>query len=300
METDTSTRTARRLAARAGTAGLLLAALIVPAYATAPGSEPVDVVAAQAPEGEATSTSSTTAPVDGTTTTTTAVDGDGTTTTTVADDTTETTVPVGDEMPPGEEMPTDGHDGDTDHGEADDPPHHDGDPTFPDEWTPEQVAYAEQLIADTEAALERYRNPGILPLLGFTWILDGTEQDAYQHWVNLPWFGDGREIDPEYPESLVFRNTADGPVLEAAMYMLPWGYNLSNIPEDIAWLPGWHVHDNLCFDGNGRIVDIAEDGVCEAGFLVVTPPMIHVWLVDTPCGRFAGVDENGLQCDHEH
>jgi len=29
--------------------------------------------------------------------------------------------------------------------------------------------------------------------------------------------------------------------------------------------------------------------------------MLHIWIVDTPCGRFAGVDENGLQCEpHQH
>jgi hypothetical protein len=26
--------------------------------------------------------------------------------------------------------------------------------------------------------------------------------------------------------------------------------------------------------------------------------MLHVWIVDTMCGRFAGVDENGLMCHH--
>ena len=71
-------------------------------------------------------------------------------------------------------------------------------------------------------------------------------------------------------------------------------------PEDIAWLPDWHVHENLCFDNNFRIVGLTVDGVCEVGFNYITPPMLHVWTVDTPCGRFAGVDENGLQCHHEH
>ncbi len=28
--------------------------------------------------------------------------------------------------------------------------------------------------------------------------------------------------------------------------------------------------------------------------------MLHVWIVDTPCGRFAGVDEHGLMCDDDH
>lgn len=294
---------ARRMAARLVAAVALLAALAAPAWGTSGDGAAADVLtAAQSPGGEGGESGG-----DGTTTsttvedTTTSTEGDPTTTSTDHDPTTTVPDPTGDgghDEPPADtdDGETDGTDGTGDHGDG----QHDPADSFPDDWTPEQVAYAEALIADTEAALERYRNPGILPLLGFTWILDGTAPDGYQHWVNLGWFGDGHELDPDYPESLVFRNTADGPVLEAAMYMLPWGYDLTNIPDDIAWLPGWHVHDNLCFDANGRIVGIAENGVCETGFLVVTPPMIHVWTVDTPCGRFAGVDEHGLQCHDDH
>jgi hypothetical protein len=99
----------------------------------------------------------------------------------------------------------------------------------------------------------------------------------------------------------VFRNAPTGPVLEAAMYILPVGYTLDTVPRDIEFLPGWHVHDNLCFDGNFRVVALAENGTCARGILFITPPMVHVWLVDTRCGRFAGVDEHGLQCTpHEH
>ncbi|HEX6419029.1 MAG TPA: hypothetical protein VFZ77_11055 [Acidimicrobiales bacterium] len=280
-----STTPRRRLAARLAAAAVVLVGLAAPVYAAEGDGDggPGDPSA-----GDATTTTSA---AEATSTT---LDDVSTTSTTSMPHGTTSTTGHGAGGEPGT--------GDGDSGTGDGGGHH-GDPadSFPDDWTPEQVAYAEALIAGTEEALERYRNPGILPLLGFTWILDGTEPDGYQHWVNLGWFGDGHEIDPDFPESLVFRNGGDGPVLEAAMYMLPWGYDLSNIPEDIAWLPGWHVHDNLCFDANGRIVDIAENGVCERGFLVVTPPMIHVWIVDTPCGRFAGVDEHGLQCDHgEH
>lgn len=175
-------------------------------------------------------------------------------------------------------------------------PHHE----FPDDWTPEQVAFAEQLIADTEAALPRFANPAILPLLGYTWITDGTEIDTYQHWINTGLIASSETLNPEQPESLVFRNTHDGPVLEAAMYMLSVGYTMDNIPADIAWLPDWHVHTNLCFDSQFRVIGLTVNGVCERGTNFVTPPMLHVWTVDTPCGRFAGVDENGLQCHHEH
>jgi hypothetical protein len=193
-----------------------------------------------------------------------------------------------------------GHDHE-DPGEPGDPGHHDPSDDFPEEWTPEQVAFAERLIADTDEALERYANPAVLPLLGFGWIGDGLTEQTYQHWVNLGWMGDGHLADPLYPESVVFRVTENGPVLEAAMYMLPAGTTMETIPEELAWLPGWHVHDNLCFEGL-RVVDIIEEGEtgCERGTLLITPPMFHVWVVDTPCGRFAGVDEGGLICDHDH
>ncbi len=206
----------------------------------------------------------------------------------VPDDTTPTTMNAED-PPPGDSA-------------SDDPGHEDpghGDPSheFPEEWTDEQVAFAETLIADTEVALERYRNPAILPLLGYVWIHDGTEPGMYRHWINTGWIADEHTLEPEHPESLVFRNTEDGPVLEAAMYMLGLGYTMANIPEDIAWLPGWHVHENLCFEGL-RLVGIAVDGVCERGAILIPPPMVHVWIVDRPCGRFPG-DEHGLMCDHE-
>lgn len=296
---------ARRLGARLVAVVALVTALVAPAWGASGDGAAAGVLTAAQSEGDESGGDGTTTSTDGDGTTT-STEGDPTTTSTAHDPTTTVPDPAGegghgatgdtaDTADTGDGAMDEGN-GTGDHG--DDP----ADPadSFPEDWTPEQVAYAEALIADTEAALERYRNPGILPLLGFTWILDGTEPDGYQHWVNLGWFGDGYQLDSDFPESLVFRNSADGPVLEAAMYMLPWGYDLTNIPEDIAWLPGWHVHDNLCFDTNGRIVGIAENGVCETGFLVVTPPMLHVWTVDTPCGRFAGVDEHGLQCHDDH
>lgn len=174
------------------------------------------------------------------------------------------------------------------------------DPGFDPDWTPDQVAYAQTLIDETETQLERYDNVGVLPLLGYQWISDGKGLDEYQHWINLGRIVDADRLDPARPESLVLRNTTDGPVLEAAMYMLGLGYNLGNIPADIAWLPGWHIHDNLCFGPNYELYGVTVDGVCERGNVLPTPPMIHVWRVDTPCGRFAGVDEFGLQCDHDH
>ncbi len=199
--------------------------------------------------------------------------------------------PMPDQPEPGDMPPVPG---------AEDPGHEDPPAgEFPDNWTPEQVALATKLIADTEVALERYRNRAILGLLGYVWITDGMQPNGYQHWINTGWIGDQYTLNPEFPESLVFRNAADGPVLEAAMYMLGLGHTMDTIPEDIAFLPGWHVHTNLCFEGL-RLVGIAVGGRCEWGAIPIPPPMVDVWIVDTPRGRFAGVDEHGLMCDAEH
>jgi dienelactone hydrolase len=192
-----------------------------------------------------------------------------------------------------------GHTGGGGQGHTEPPPSTDG---FNPNWTPAQVAYARKLIKDTTASLPKYANPGILPLVGYVWILDGTGPNQYQHWISINRISDSHILDPKFPESLVFRNASGGPKLEAAMYMLGPGVTLKTVPANIAWLPGWHTHKNLCFDGSFRVVGLTdEDGHCAKGTNFETPPMVHIWIVDTPCGRFAGVDENGLQCTpHEH
>ena len=164
---------------------------------------------------------------------------------------------------------------------------------------PEQVAYANQLIADTQEQLLRYDNLAILPLTGFQWIRDGQQVDTYQHWIHLSRIVDNRRLDAAFPESLVLRPRPTAPCSKRPCYMLPPGYNLTNVPADIAWLPDWHVHDNLCFENGFELVGVTVNGRCERGSVVVTPPMIHVWRSPPRCGWFAGVDEFGLQC-HDH
>ena len=209
---------------------------------------------------------------------------------------------------PGHGNPSDpghGNPGDPGHGNPGDPDH--GHPTepmpsgFDPNWTAEQTAFAQSLVDRTTAAMPQFANPAILPLMGYAYIFDGQQPGTYQHWIHLSRISDSHTLDPQFPESLVFRNTGDGPVLEAAMYMLGLGADLNHLPADSAFLPGWHIHTNLCFDNSFRLVGVTVNGACERGHILPTPPMLHVWAVDTVCGRFAGVDENGLQCEpHEH
>jgi LPXTG-motif cell wall-anchored protein len=206
----------------------------------------------------------------------------------------------GHDHPGGPGSPTDPPGTGHDHPDHPDPPDPEPPVTgFDPSWTPAQVAYANQLIADTQEQLERYDNIAILPLTGYQWIKDGKGVGSYQHWINLGRIVDPRRLDAAFPESLVLRTTADGPKLEAAMYMLSPQFHMGNIPADIAWLPGWHIHDNLCFVGY-ELVGVTVNGRCERGSVLPTPPMIHVWREPTECGWFAGIDEFGLQCHHEH
>jgi hypothetical protein len=66
-----------------------------------------------------------------------------------------------------------------------------------------------------------------------------------------------------------------------------------------ASLPATFAGIGLCFEGL-RLVGIAINSRCERGAILILLPMGHVWIVDTLCGRFPGVDEHGLMYDPEH
>ena len=74
-----------------------------------------------------------------------------------------------------------------------------------------------------------------------------------------------------------------------------------DVPDIAGSLTQWHDHQNLCWDETGtRIVGVLQNGVCTAGVFRPTPPMMHVWLEDTPCGPFATVENHGGGCTVHH
>ena len=85
----------------------------------------------------------------------------------------------------------------------------------------------------------------------------------------------------------------------------PLGKTMADVPDIAGELTTWHDHQNLCWDGS-RVVGLAVNGVCAQGTLIVTPPMLHVWLEPYPaCGPFAGIETNGASshgtdCGHSH
>lgn len=136
----------------------------------------------------------------------------------------------------------------------------------------------------------------------------GATVGGYWHFVDWTSFDDGHILDSEHPEALVYKGTfynsetgENDLEVVSAMYMMPMAYDMTNLPPDLAWLPGLHSHENLCVNETTKM--FAGFPPCGAGSRVFDRPlMMHAWLEDPGCGHhFGGIDIDGLHCDvHGH
>ena len=178
--------------------------------------------------------------------------------------------------------------------------HHQAAPGKPEAVTPEQRAAADRLLADAKAKLPQWADSAKAEAAGFRTIGDGVTGN--EHLINWAWINDGTVLDPNKPESLMYRPTPNGRVLEAVMYIVPRGTADKDLPDVGGTLTQWHIHDNLCFTPE-RIVDGAPqrrvmavtgaDGSCARGDKLPTAQMMHVWIVPNPCGPFSALEGIG-------
>jgi len=160
--------------------------------------------------------------------------------------------------------------------------------------TPEQQARAENLIAITLARLPKYADYRAAEADGFVSIGDGVT--GFEHFVNTSYFNDDHFLDPDYPESVVYKTDRQGNrTLAAAMFMMNTGTTLADVPDVGGSLMQWHIHDNLCFNAQGKVAGLrAPGGACREG---TGPggenPMIHVWIVPHECGPFSALEGIG-------
>ena len=158
--------------------------------------------------------------------------------------------------------------------------------------TPQQQARAENLVSATLYKLPQFADAAKAEALGYHTIGDGVTGD--EHLINWAYLDDGRILDPDYPEALVYNTRKGGRELEAAMFMLPPGATLDTVPDVGGALTQWHIHDNLCFTNDPvapRVVGLTDgNGNCRAPSVKLEPvPMIHVWITPNPCGPFAAL-----------
>jgi hypothetical protein len=175
--------------------------------------------------------------------------------------------------------------------------------------TPEQQAFAENLVATTLNLLPMWEDPEYALAHGFESIGDGVT--GTEHFVSTEFRTDDSYFDPTRPESLVWDVSSGERRLVAAMYMLDEGQELTDVPNYGGSLMQFHIHNNLCYTADGHVAGLVDsDGTCPAGLFLPEPtPMVHVWLENQPCGPFAALEGIGggqiaegeaVNCDHQH
>ena len=182
--------------------------------------------------------------------------------------------------------------------------------------TAEQQAEAEELVTISLEKLPQFSDIPTIEAMGYRSIGDaGTGNEHFMKWDLI---ADGRVLDPDYPESLVFdvdRETGTK-TLAAAMFMANPDDTLDTVAPVGGDLVQWHIHDNLCYageEGAWRVAGVAPpDQECRPGTIRLSDnpvPMVHVWIRPHPCGPFAALEgvgagqiEAGQErlCDHAH
>ena len=151
--------------------------------------------------------------------------------------------------------------------------------------TPDQVAAAQQLYDQTVAAIAPYRDWHVAWAAGYR--PNGAEKMPSTHWMNQRNVDAGYVMDPRHPQGLVYANSKHGPVLLGAMFQMKHIGQFG--PDPGGPLTAWHEHTNICVTPSGFEFSLmTPTATCPLGAIAVSiPPMLHVWIVDNPGGRFA-------------
>jgi hypothetical protein len=158
--------------------------------------------------------------------------------------------------------------------------------------TAEQRAAAERLVADTTSSVTReYPTLQAAEKGGYRVI---NQTGPLVHVGNPNYQADGRVLDPERVESLVYVSFNNVSMLIGAMYIAepsaPHGPLVGGA------LTSWHIHTNLCVDPTRETaLNPQGNGACPPGSAVnPTAEMLHVWTIPYDGGPFAEIDVAAL------
>ena len=151
--------------------------------------------------------------------------------------------------------------------------------------TPQQVAAAERLYDQTAAAIAPYQDWRNAWAAGYR--PGGSQTMPSTHWMNQRFIDAGYVMDPQHPQGLVYANTKHGPELLGAMFQMKRIGEFG--PDPGGPLTAWHQHENICFTPIGIEFSLmTPTATCPVGSIDLSvPPMLHVWIVNNPSGRFA-------------
>ncbi len=160
--------------------------------------------------------------------------------------------------------------------------------------TPAEVAAAARFHRTVAAAIAPYQSLAAAAEAGFA--VENLAGSAW-HADNPVHKADGRIFDPEAPETLVYAEGPDGPVLVGAMFQMD---GLRNPGPAIGGpLTVWHAHDHVCLSlvPLGLAGLTGPFGSCPPGTITIplTNEMIHVWTVPGAPEPFGDLDETWLE-----
>jgi len=150
--------------------------------------------------------------------------------------------------------------------------------------TPDQVAAAQRLYDQTAVAIAPYRDWRLAWAAGYR---PGPQNTPSTHWMNQRYIDAGYVLDPNHPQGLVYANTKRGPALLGAMFQMQHPGQFG--PDPGGPLTAWHQHEDICFSPIGLEFSLmTPTATCPVGSIDISvPPMLHVWIVPNPSGRFA-------------
>jgi hypothetical protein len=151
--------------------------------------------------------------------------------------------------------------------------------------TPEQVAAAAQLYADTKSATLPYEDWHQAWAAGYRPGANNSMPST--HWMNDKYVKAGYVMDPHRPQGLVYANSNHGPVLLGAMFQMRHINQFG--PDPGGPLTAWHQHENICVTPIGLEFSLMTPyATCPLGAIDISvSPMLHVWFVKTSGGPFA-------------
>jgi len=155
--------------------------------------------------------------------------------------------------------------------------------------TAAQTLGAVQYVQATTTAVAKYKTLNVATAAGYVPVT--SPAFPIVHYVDPAYLKTADVLDPDHVDSLVYAFTPTGPVLVAAMYLMP---NHDSGPMPYGCLVQWHAHTNLCRSTSTGQIDGFTP--CAPGSVHQgrTGYMTHVWQVPVAGGPLA-IDPSTVQ-----
>jgi hypothetical protein len=155
--------------------------------------------------------------------------------------------------------------------------------------TPAQRGAARHLLAELRATALRWQDPAVARAVGFDVRRPhrraGETRVMWFHSENRAWHSDHRYLDPRHPDTLIFADIPDRPlILVGVMISMPRGMRG---PTPGGPITRWHSHVVCVHDGLRGLAP-RGDGSCPAGARFVQgSEMMHIWFTSDVRSAFA-------------